>query len=100
MINYVTSLKSFSEILLALGQRAQALRLSRNWTQQEIADRSGVGVATIHRFEKSGQVALENALRIATVLGVEAGFERLFEALGQTSESLRKRARKRIRKRS
>ncbi|MGK5087282.1 helix-turn-helix transcriptional regulator [Bdellovibrionota bacterium FG-2] len=86
-----------------MSQRAKSLRLTQNWTQQEIADRSGVGVATIHRFEKTGQVSIENALRIATALGVEATFERLFEtpkyksldeALGPSTTSTRKRARK------
>ncbi|MGK5082702.1 helix-turn-helix transcriptional regulator [Bdellovibrionota bacterium FG-1] len=101
MINSRTGLESYSNILLAIGQRTQALRLSRNWTQQEHADRSGIGVATLHRFEKTGHVSVENALRIATALGAESTFERLFEtpkytsldeALGQNKVTSRKRA--------
>ena len=103
MINYGSGLQSYSSILLAIGQRTQTLRLSRNWTQQELANRSGVGVATLHRFEKTGHVSFENALRIATALGVESTFEHLFEipkhtsldeVLGQNKVTPRKRARR------
>jgi transcriptional regulator with XRE-family HTH domain len=85
MVDHMLGLESFAETLQALAGRARDLRLLQNWTQQELARRSGVGVATLHRFEKTGQVSFENALRIATALGVEAGFGRLFEAPKYTS---------------
>jgi hypothetical protein len=44
-----------------------------------------VGVATVHRFEKTGTATLENVLRIATALGAEDGFEKLFDAPPYTS---------------
>ena len=72
--------RPFQEALRALGERARQLRLIRRLRQEELAGRAGVGVATIHRFEKTGTVSLENALRIATALDAEGGFDRLFEA--------------------
>lgn len=51
----------------------------RAWRQAELADRAGVGVATIHRFEKTGAASIENVLRIATALNAEAAFDKLFE---------------------
>lgn len=73
------------DMLRAIGQRARQLRLLRSWRQAELAERAGIGVATIHRFEKTGSSSLENALRIAVALGAEAGFDRLFEAPAYTS---------------
>lgn len=70
---------AYPQTLAALGRRARALRLIQKLQQQELALRAGVGVATLHRFEKTGQCSLENALRIASALGAGQGFERLFE---------------------
>jgi transcriptional regulator with XRE-family HTH domain len=54
-------------------------------SQAELAARAGVGVATIHRFEKTGTASIENVLRIATALRVETVFDKLFEAPAYTS---------------
>lgn len=77
--------KSFAETLHAVGERARQLRLLRALRQEEVAARAGVGVATVHRFEKSGTASIENVLRIATALHAEAGFEKLFELPAFTS---------------
>jgi transcriptional regulator with XRE-family HTH domain len=104
LIGYITTLEPFGEALEAVGERARQLRLQRNFTQQELAVRSGIGTATVQRFEKTGHVSLENALRIAVALGAEDGFRRLFEppkyasleeALAEPKRAGRKRARKR-----
>ena len=72
--------RTFGETLRAVGARARDLRLLRKLRQADLATRAGVGLATIHRFEKTGTAALENVLRIAAALDADAGFERLFEA--------------------
>lgn len=78
--------------------------MQRKLRQEEVAARAGVGVATIHRFEKSGTASLESALRIAVALRAEAGIEKLFEAplyasldeaLAQPEAAARRRAPKR-----
>jgi len=68
------------ETLSAIGARARQLRLLRKLRQDELATRAGVGVATIHRFEKTGTASIENVLRIATALNADAAFAKLFEA--------------------
>ncbi len=70
---------SYKATLQAVGERAKQLRLSLELSQQELADRAGIGVATIHRFEKIGNASLENVLRIATALRAEAPLATLFE---------------------
>ena len=69
---------AFDERLAALGARARALRQARRLTQGELAQRAGVGVATVKRFETRGTATLENALRLATALGADAAFDQLF----------------------
>jgi transcriptional regulator with XRE-family HTH domain len=73
-------MRTFHETLSAIGERARQLRLTRKLRQAELAARAGVGVATIHRFEKTGTASIENVLRIATALNAEATFDKLFEA--------------------
>ena len=77
MIIYI---KAFRETLSALGERARQLRLLRKLQQAELAAHAGVGVATVHRFEKTGTASIETVLRIATALNADGAFEKLFEA--------------------
>ncbi len=71
-------LRSPSEIADLLAQRVRALRLERGWTQQEIADRSGISLATYRRFEQSGRISLERLLKLAVILDAQGEFENLF----------------------
>ena len=90
--------------LETLGERARQVRLAQNLTQHALATRAGVGLATVQRFEKTGAVSLENALRLAMVLRVESGFDALFsepayssldEALSREPSRRRRRASRR-----
>ena len=59
-----------SEILLIIAKQARELRLEKNLTQEGLAKRSGVSLASIKRFERLGKISLESLLEIALVLGV------------------------------
>lgn len=52
--------------------RAHRLRLSL--AQPELAKRSGVGVATLRRFERTGQISFRNLGRLLTSLGLIDSF--------------------------
>lgn len=71
-------LRTPREIAHLLARRVKALRLERGWTQQEIADRSGISLATYRRFERSGRISLERLLKLAVILDAHGGFEDLF----------------------
>lgn len=86
-----------------LARRVKALRLERGWTQQEIADRSGIALATYRRFERSGRISLERLLKLAVILDARAGFDKLFvpppaRSLSELEEKEDRPARKRGRR--
>jgi transcriptional regulator with XRE-family HTH domain len=66
------------EIAQMLSRRVKALRLERGWTQDELAQRSGIALATYRRFERTGRISLERLIRLAVVLDAQAGFGPLF----------------------
>ena len=68
------------DIARTLAQRTKALRLDRGWTQEEIAERAGIALATYRRFERTGGISLERLLKLAVILDALGGFERLFAA--------------------
>lgn len=76
MADYFLSIR---DSLVALGTRAQRLRLSRNLTQRELATNAGVGLKQLRRLEATGEASLETAIRIAVSLGVQEPFGALFE---------------------
>ncbi|HEU0300706.1 MAG TPA: helix-turn-helix transcriptional regulator [Longimicrobium sp.] len=71
-------LKTAREIAGTIARRARALRLHRGWTQQEMADRAGVTLASYRRFERTGSISLERLLKVAIALGAYGGLEQLF----------------------
>lgn len=78
----------------ALGERARELRLAQNLSQQELAGRAGLGLATVQRFERTGQASLRSVVKLAFVLGAEQGFDALFPLpeVRSITEALRQEA--------
>ena len=72
-------LMSSNEIALALAQRLRARRLAQKWTQVGLAQRSGVSLGTLKRFESTGQISLASLLQLAQALDALAGIEALFQ---------------------
>ena len=72
------SLKTPREIRLGIAARAKERRLAMNISQQELAERSGVSLGSIKRFENSGLVSLSSLSEIALVLGSLGDFDGLF----------------------
>ena len=73
-----------------LAERIRALRTARRWSQEELAGRAGLGVATVARLERSGRGQIATLFRIASALGRLRDFETLLAAPEPTSlEDLR-----------
>lgn len=71
-------LRTPKEVAVALSQRVKTLRLERQWTQEEVAQRAGITLATYRRFETTGLISLERLLKIALVLDALPQFDKLF----------------------
>ncbi|MCC5937859.1 MAG: helix-turn-helix transcriptional regulator [Lunatimonas sp.] len=80
-------------------------RLAQNLTQEGLADRSGVPVATLRKFEQKGSISLESFLKLMWVLGgledmltalkaSKTNFNSIEEVLAKNSEKPRKRGSK------
>lgn len=74
------NLKSPKELRQEIAAKAKERRLACNISQRELAERSGVSLGSIKRFESSGLVSLSSLLEIALVLGSLGDFDCLFAA--------------------
>lgn len=90
------------DLMDQISKRAKARRLGYNITQKELAERSGVSLGSIKRFETTGQVSLKHLLMIATVLNALEDFKTIFkensyqsidELVDKKNKPKRKRAR-------
>lgn len=88
-----------------LAENARAKRLELDLTQEGLAERSGVALPTLRKFEQQGAISLESYLRILMALGgleavIEAtkparpSFSSIDEVLNAGNKILRKRGRR------
>lgn len=61
-----------------LASRHKALRKQLKLTQAELADRAGVSLGSLKRFETSGQISLESLLKLANLLNRLSDFDSIF----------------------
>lgn len=93
-----TALQTPFDVRQGLAARAKARRLELNISQAELAERSGMSVSSLRRFEATGDISLASVLELALVLGELKEFDRLFLPLHQAS-LFDKRPRVRLRSR-
>lgn len=63
------SLHTPEKIALQLAERLKAARLADGFKQATLAERAGVSLGSLRRFEQSGQASLDLVLRVAFALG-------------------------------
>ncbi len=63
------------DIRFELAEKHKKLRKQKGLSQSELAERSGVSLGSLKRFETKGQVSLESLLKLVFVLGRLADFE-------------------------
>jgi len=71
------SLETPEQVSRKLAARVKALRLARGWKQVTLAERSGVSLASLRRFEESGRVSLQSLLELAFALNRLDDFDAL-----------------------
>jgi transcriptional regulator with XRE-family HTH domain len=78
---------SCPELMMHIAKAAQTRRLSINWSQQTLSDRSGVSFGVIKKFERVGKISVESLIKIALVLDAFEDFKKLFQL--KSEEKLR-----------
>ena len=66
------------EICKTLAERHKILRKTLKMSQAEMAERSGVSLGSLKRFESSGRISLDSLLRLANIAGRLKDFENVF----------------------
>ncbi len=82
-------------ITALLAERCRQLRLAANETQESLAQRAGVGLATLQRFERTGRINTAGLARIVVALGRDQDFAQVLApppaALATTLDELERR---------
>ena len=68
------SLKTESDMLREVADSLRAHRLALAWRQADLAGRSGVAIATLRRFERSGQIGFQGLARLLVTRGLADNF--------------------------
>ena len=67
-----------NEILAEIARRAHDARISVGLRQKDLAEKAGVSLGTLRRFERSGDVGMETVVKVAIALDKEREFLVLF----------------------
>ncbi len=67
-----------TEVSKYLAQRHKLLRKKLRLSQEEMAERSGVSLGSLKRFENTGKISLEALLKLAHLIGRLKDFESIF----------------------
>jgi len=62
-------LKTTVEVAQTLAERVKELRLRKKWKRSTLAERSGVSVGSLRRFEQTNKISLESFLKLLSAFG-------------------------------
>ena len=75
-----------TDISKALAERHKALRKHLKISQTEMAERSGVSLGSLKRFEGTGKISLESLLKLAHLINRLGDFDTVFKMKEDKSE--------------
>lgn len=80
MTNIELQIDEFNPRVIAekLSKRMRKKRIALNITQKVLADKSGISLGSIKRFEHKHEISLKHLLQIALILGSLDEFHTLF----------------------
>jgi transcriptional regulator with XRE-family HTH domain len=92
------AIKTPETVAQCLAERLRERRLELGWSRDELADRSGVNVANIKRFELIGEIALSRLLKLSFVLDALDTFNEVLNSKPPlTMEELKRQNKTRLR---
>lgn len=74
------ALETTDDIALKLADDFRHRRIEKNLTREVIAERAGVAVSNIVRFEQKGLISLKNLIAIAVALGYTSEIKNVFKS--------------------
>ncbi|MEX2596789.1 MAG: helix-turn-helix transcriptional regulator [Salibacteraceae bacterium] len=72
-----------ADVMQILAERIKVLRKQKKWSQTELAERSGVSLGSLKRFERTGQISLKSLLKLTLTLGRLEDFDALLQPAEQ-----------------
>lgn len=78
-----------AEVSKALAERFRAIRKQSGLSQEAMAERSGVSLGSLKRFERTGKISLESLLKLIHLLGRLSEFNNVLP-LNENREDLEK----------
>lgn len=87
---------STPEMVRLLGERFKEYRMRCNLTQKEVAERSGIGLTTIHKFENgtAGNISLSTFILLLKVVGQINALDDVMPELPESPYLIRKEEKK------
>ena len=84
------------ELVRRLGERFKDFRMRCNLTQKEVAERSGIGLTTIHKFENgsAGNISLSTFILLLKVVGQINALDDVLPELPESPYLMRKNEKK------
>lgn len=64
------SLKTEADVLREVADLVRAQRVALSWRQEDLATRSGISIATLRRFERTGQITFLGLAKLLVTLGL------------------------------
>lgn len=74
----MTSIDNILSVKDGVVERFRNARRAAKISQMTMAERSGVSLGSIKRFEQTGEISLSSLIKLAMVLGYEEDFNDLF----------------------
>lgn len=82
------NINTADSVMLTLKENFKNRRLSFDLTQEGLANKSGVSLGSLKRFETSGQISLESLLKLAVILECLDDFLHIAQENKQTINSI------------
>lgn len=75
--DYISSHNS-DEIALGLARNFRKRRVEKDLTREQIAEKAGISVSNVTRFEQKGLISLKNLIELAIALGYTPEIKGIF----------------------
>ena len=72
------TLDNSSDISLEIAQDFRRRRVEKNLTREQVAQKAGISVSNIVRFEQKGLISLKNLIEIAIAMGYVSEIRNIF----------------------